>query len=211
MKKWNNISDHMKLTFSFFLSLLLFGLTQAQTFKRFEGQSKDSLVKNTLDKHSTTCGIYEFTNDSASVIPYFQIRSSREMINGEPMYDDTRTIFNLLYSNDKKLYKKFTVDIIGQSNSCWAPVTVDSIFFCNIDQDIQKEMCLILYHYPYCDAYFSFISVIFYDDLQSFCAAKRVKTFPELSFNMYDLPLPDKKGVKLKIVAHLKEKGIVIK
>jgi hypothetical protein len=189
----------------------MFGVTQSQTFQRLEGQSKDSLVKKTLDKNSTTCGIYEFTNDSASVIPYFQIRSSREMIHGEPTYDDTWTIFNFLYSNDKKLYQKFTIDTIGQSNSCWAPVTVDSIFFCNIDSDIQKEMCLILYHYPYCDAYLSFIRVVFYDDIQSFATEKRIKSFPELSFNMYDLPLPDKKNVKLKIVAHLKGKGIVIK
>lgn len=193
--------------------LFILGLqftSQGQTFVRHAGESLDSLVHRTLDRNSVVEGIYEYNVGRSSLLLYFQVRNERELIDKQTNYGETSTLFNALYSTDKVHYTKYLIDTVGNSNSCWAPVRADSILFLNIDDDLAEEMCLILYHIPYCDAYFSYVEVKFFDDYETFSDKKIIHPFKELTFQFFDLPLPDKSKIKERILAELKVKGVLI-
>ncbi len=183
--------------------------TQGQTYTRKSGESIDSLVGRTIDKNSFTCGVYEYSLDASSVITYFQVRNSKEIDNENLYYGETSTMLNVLYSSDKINYSKYLIDTVGVSNPCWAPVIADSILFINIDNDSNKEMCLILYHNPYCDAFIPFVQIMFFDDLESFPKLKNINQLASLNFQIHELPISGKSEIKSKIISTLKEKGVL--
>ncbi len=199
----------MKSILSIVFVLSFSMLVQGQTYIRTSGESIDSLVGRTLDKNSFTDGVYEYFIDNSSIIIYFQVRISKELDKENLYFGETSTMFNVMYSSDNIHYSKYLIDTVGVSNSCWAPVRVDSILFLNIDSDISNEMCLILYHSPYCDAFVSYEEILFFDNYETFPDLKRIMKLTSFNTEYFDLPISDKSQIKASIISTLKERGVL--
>ena len=199
----------MKLVAFILFMILLPLFLNGQIFIRQTGENNESLIARTLDKNSFTCGIYEYTNDSGSVIIYFQICNSTELLPDQRDYQETKTLFNVLFSTDKINYTKYIIDTLGMSTSCWAPATADSILFLNVDKDANKEICIILYPVPYCDNLLSTIDILFFDDLNTFYKTKIIEDLSELNFKIFEVPLAPRNEIKNKIISSLKSKGLL--
>lgn len=124
---------------------------------------------------------------------------------------DSSTLLNLLHSNDDINYTNYFIDTLSNGNSCWAPAQLDSIFLINVDDDVEKEICVVLNHIPYCDAYLNYVSVHFYDNLENFILLKKLKPFKEHTFAIHHFPMPQKEMISEKINSFLQEKREVNK
>ena len=176
---------------------------------RGTNESKDSLVARTLVNHGYVSGVYEYTSGNGSLILSFEIRSATEIDKNEPDFQETWTLFNALYSTDGINYQKQLIDTVGTSNSCWAPVSADTLLLLNVDRDLNNELCLLLTHVPFCDAYLTYSEAVFFDDFFSFPVTKTINALPELNFRLFAIPPPSKEQHISKIMEELKAKGVL--
>jgi hypothetical protein len=167
--------------FTFIFSL--FSLNGKTQIIRFKGQSSDSLVHTILPKKFNGGNVFEFRNGNNSFIIYSELTNKKKQI--EEFYA-TSTLLNLLHSDDDLNFTNYSIDTLSTGNTCWAPAQLDSIFLINVDDDIEKEICVVLMHNPYCDAYMNYVSVHFYDNLEKFIASKKLKPFRDLTFAIHD-------------------------
>lgn len=199
----------MKHFICLLLAFCFYPLAQAQTYVRQPIESIDSLVGRILNKNSSAGRIFEFALDSSSIVLYFEIRSASELADGDIRFGETITLFNVLYSEDRVHYSKYKIDTLGQSDGCWAPVRVDTMLLFNVDNDKNKEICLVASHTPFCDAYLEYAEILFFDDLASFLPLKTIVPLPALHCRFFEMPMPDPLLMEAKIREILKEKNVL--
>jgi len=185
------------------ISIVFNSSIEAQPIQRLKGQSSDSLVHTILSYKFKAGNVYEFINGNNSFIIYSELTNKNKQI--EEFYE-TSTLFNILYSPDKINYSNYFIDTLSIGNSCWALAKLDSLFLINIDEDIEKEICVVLIHVPYCDAYKNYVSVHFYDNIENFIAFRKLKPFKEFTFAIHHFTMPLKEMIAEKINSFLKEK-----
>lgn len=187
-----------RLPYFVFISFLLFHMkVHAQTFSRPENESKESFVSSTLDSNFVLTGAYEFSTDTSNLILYFQQQNLNEYYLGV-------TTIHALYSTNKISFTKYLIDSIGSSNSCWLPYSIDTMYLINVDNDIEKEICLVLRHIPICDAYLPTIEIMFFDNAETFNRTENLKELKDFHFQIFSIPLPSSEKVYEKIIATLK-------
>lgn len=170
-------------TFIFSLSSLN-GKTQ---IIRSKGQSSDSLVHTILPNKLKEGKTYEFINGYNSFILFTELVNRKKQMDE---FFDSSTLLNLLHSNDEINYTNYFIDTLSNGNSCWAPVQLDSIFLINVDDNVEKEICVVLNHIPYCDAYLNYVSVHFYDNLENFILYKKLRPYREFTFAIHKFTRP---------------------
>ena len=185
------------------ISIVFNSSIEAQPIQRFKGQSSDSLVRNILPNKFNAGNVYEFVNGNNSFIIYSELTNKNKQI--EEFYE-TSTLLNILFSPDKRNYSNYFIDTLSIGNSCWAPAKLDSLFLTNIDDDVEKEICVVLNHIPYCDAYINYVSVHFYDNLEKFIEFKKLKPFKEYTFAIHEFSRPVNEIIAEKINSFLQEK-----
>jgi hypothetical protein len=185
------------------ISIVFNSSIAAQPIQRFKGQSSDSLVHTILPKKFNGGNAYEFRNGNNSFIIYSELTNKKKQI--EEFYA-TSTLLNLLHSDDDLNFTNYFIDTLSTGNSCWAPAQLDSIFLINIDNDVEKEICVVLNHIPYCDAYLNYVSVHFYDNLENFILYKKLKPLRDFTFAIHEFSRPVNEIMEEKINSFLKEK-----
>ena len=189
------------ICFTFIFSLFnLIGKTQ---IIRFKGQSSDSLVYTILSNKLKAGKTYEFINGYNSFILFTELVNRNKQIDE---FFDSPTLLNILHSSDDINYTNYFIDTLSNGNSCWAPVQLDSIFLINVDDDLEKEICVVLNHIPYCDAYLNYVSVHFYDNLENFILSKKLRPCREFTFTIHKFSRPVNETISEKINSFLQEK-----
>ena len=189
----------------------------AQTFSRIPSDNKDSLVQKFLYKNSSLVGkSYEIVNPNYSYIIYFELKpqDSLSIIDtpfdfGDSPYSgrSTATLFNLLFSDDRVNYTKYTIDTVDVNSGCCPchhPNEVDSILFTH--EDSRNELILFLTH----PVSFNCNSVtrhylLFYDNFETSIAKKDFPIHP-MHAEYYDPFEKSSSAEFIKIFRKLKSK-----
>ncbi len=162
----------------------------AQTFSRIPSDNKDSLVQKFLDKNSSLVGkTYEFANLNYSYIIYFEIKPQDSLPIIDTPFDfrhspysgrSTVTLFNLLFSDDRVNYTKYTIDTVDVNSGCCPchhPNVVDSILFTN---EVSKNELILFLTHPVsfnCNSVTSHYQ-FFYDNFETSIAKKEFPIHP---------------------------------
>ena len=185
------------------ISIVFNSSIAAQPIQRFKGQSSDSLVHTILSNKFKGGKSYEFINGNNSFILFTELVNINKQMDE---FFDSPTLLNILHSSDDINYTNYFIDTLSNGNSCWAPVQLDSIFLINIDEDFEKEICVVLIHIPYCDAYLNYVSVHFYDNLENFILYKKLRPYREFTFAINKFSRPVNEIITEKINSFLQEK-----
>ena len=185
------------------ISIVFNSSIAAQPIQRFKGQSSDSLVHTILSNKFKGGKSYEFINGNNSFILFTELVNINKQMDE---FFDSPTLLNILHSSDDINYTNYFIDTLSNGNSCWAPVQLDSIFLINIDEDFEKEICVVLIHIPYCDAYLNYVSVHFYDNLENFILYKKLRPYREFTFAIHKFSRPVNEIITEKINSFLQEK-----